>query len=261
MQRVRLLVAYHGATFHGWQIQRALPTVEGELTKAVAILCGGEVKVQGASRTDAGVHALGQTAAFDDPQERAPEVFFRALNRMTPREIEVRAVDIVPADFHPRHDARGKVYRYLIEDRFAASPMFLDRAWHHPHRLDVSLMAHEARVLIGEQDFSSLRATGCEASGPVRRLRHVDVQRRDDGLVEVRVEGSAFLKYMVRNIVGTLCWVGSGQRPVGWLAEALAARDRRAAGPTAPAHGLTLERIYYPLHPWRSGPMVSATDI
>lgn len=256
MQRVRLLVAYHGGPFHGWQIQRSVPTVEGALTEAVAKLCGERVKVQGASRTDAGVHALGQTAAFDDPYDREPEVFFRALNRLTPREVEVRAVDIVDEAFHPRHDARGKVYRYLLEDTFAPSPLYLDRAWHHSHPLDAGLMQREAQVLVGEHDFSSFRATGCEASGPVRRLRHVEVRRRDERLVEVRVEGSAFLKYMVRNIVGSLCWVGSGQRPAGWLAEALAARDRTQAGPTAPPWGLTLERIYYPLHPWRSGPMV-----
>ena len=257
---MRLLIAYHGAPFHGWQIQSSVETVEGALTDAVAQLLGRRVKVQGASRTDAGVHALGQVACFEDGGRHTPEVYVRALNRLTPRGIAVVHADRSVGPFHPRHDARGKQYRYRIQEGYAVSPLLADRTWHHAGQLDVAAMDEAAGALVGEHDFSSFRAAGCDAASPVRVIRRVRVRRVDEGplgrVVEVEIAGSAFLKYMVRNIVGTLITVGRGRRPAEWVGEVLRARDRGAAGVTAPAHGLVLERIHYPLQPFPAAPIL-----
>ncbi len=235
---------------HGWQVQRGLPTVEGHLTDAVERLLGERVKVWGASRTDAGVHARGQVAAFDDGGRRDTNEYYRALNMLTPRSISVRGCERVEAAFHPRHDARGKVYRYRINDGFDADPMLRDRAMHGAGRLDAEAMHEAAQYFVGEQDFTSVRAAGCDANSPVRKLHALRVRRVSPNEIEVFVLGSAFLKHMVRTIAGTLVEIGRGRRDPRWVRELLAARDRQAAGPTAPACGLTLESIYYPSQPW-----------
>lgn len=250
MARVRLLIGYHGAKYHGWQIQKSVPSVEELITDAVEKLSGQRIKVRGASRTDAGVHALGQVAAFDEIDHRPAEVWYKALNRWTPEDINIHAVQHVDDDFHPRHHSRGKVYTYRISTGPLRDPMGLDRSWQLQRRLNLDHMREAANVLIGEHDFSSFRAVGCDANSPVRRIRRVLVEDEGRHQIKVTVEGSAFLKYMVRNVVGSLVWVGTGLRPVDWLGEALAARDRCLAGQTAPAHGLVLEKIHYPHHPW-----------
>lgn len=248
-RRVRLVVAYDGSGFHGWQIQTSDRTVEGELTEAVRKLNGVRVKVQGASRTDAGVHATGQVAHFDDAHGRSPEQLYRALNRLTPRDMAIVSVAPTSPDFHARHRARGKIYRYLLQDGFHVDPLLRTRVWHIPKELDVDAMQDAARVLVGTMDFASFQASGCQANGTIRTLRRVNVRRLENRLIEVRVEGDAFLKYMVRNICGTLVSVGRGSRGPDWMREVLAGRDRRAAGKTAPAHGLTLEHVLYPIRP------------
>lgn len=250
MNRVRLRVAYLGGAYHGWQIQPTVPTVQGEITRALSTLLRREVRTWGASRTDAGVHALDQCCAFDDPGDRTTGEIFRAVNRMTPLDIRVLAVEATDATFHPRHSARGKRYRYTLSTGFGMHPFDLGRAWHVPRDLDVDAMNAAAAYLVGEHDFTSFRARGCQADGPVRELFGITVRHADWDRVEVEVVGSAFLKYMVRNIVGTLVDVGRGYRPPSWVADALAARDRSAAGQTAPPEGLVLEKIFYPSHPW-----------
>jgi tRNA pseudouridine38-40 synthase len=243
---VRLLIAYHGGAFHGWQRQAdGVRTVQGEVERALSQMHHGPMAIRGASRTDAGVHALGQVAAFAADGRHDVGAYLRGLNHLTPADIAIRAVDEVADTFHPRHSARGKIYRYRIVDGFAGDPMLRDRAWHVRRRLDASAMHEAAQLLVGVHDFSSFRAAGCDASSPVRELYAVRV-RRLRGEVEVEVIGSAFLKYMVRAIVGTLVEVGRGRRPGDWLRDVLAARDRSAAGPTAAACGLTLIQIFYP---------------
>lgn len=255
--RVRLRVAYLGGAYHGWQIQPSVPTVQGELTRALSRLVGRDVKLWGASRTDAGVHALDQCCAFDDPGSRTTDELFRACNRLTPVDIRVLAVERTAPDFHPRHSARGKRYRYRICNSFGAHPFDLGRSWHVPRPLDVDAMNDACRWLVGTHDFTSLRARGCQADSPVRELFGVSVRRGDWGRVEVEVVGSAFLKYMVRNLVGTLIEVGVGRKPPEWVRDAIAARQRAAAGQTAPPEGLVLEKIFYPDHPWGTS---SSTD-
>lgn len=247
--RIRLRVAYDGSRFHGWQIQTARTSVEGELTRVVSDIAGEPLKVWGASRTDAGVHAIGQVAAFDDTGRLEPEVWYRILNRLTPDGLVVLHADRVPGAFHPRHDARGKVYRYDIVEGFHAMPMDLHTAYHLHRPLDVEAMAEAAGYLMGEHDFASFRGAECAAQGTVRRLFVVNVRRVEPRRVRVTVSGTAFLKNMVRILVGTLIDVGHGRRPPAWIREVIAARDRRAAGMTAPAAGLTLVRVFHPDYP------------
>lgn len=248
--RFRLLIAYDGGAFHGWQRQaEGVRTVEGVVTEAVATITGGARKVQGASRTDAGVHAYGQVATFDYEGERTVQAFYRGLNHLTPADVAIRAVDVVDDGFHARHSARGKQYRYQIRDAFHPDPLSRHREWHVGRALDAAAMHEAAQALCGKHDFTSFRAAGCDANSPVRELYDVSVRRSTPTSVEVVVVGSAFLKYMVRAIAGTLVEVGRGRRPVAWVGEALAAQDRSRSGPTAPACGLTLERIFYPDHP------------
>jgi len=250
MARVRLLIGYHGANYHGWQQQKSVPSIEGELTDAVEKMSGQRIRVWGASRTDAGVHALGQVACFDEVIERSAHTWYRALNRWIPEDINVYAVQKCTEPFHPRHDARGKIYTYRIWTGPLRELLADAYVWQLMRPLDVEAMQQAAQVLIGEHDFSSFRAVNCDARTPVRRIRRIHIERESRDMVKITVEGNAFLKYMVRNLVGSLVWVGTGLRPVSWMEEALLACDRSAAGQTAPSHALTLESIHYPNHPW-----------
>ena len=245
--RFRLKVAYHGGAFHGWQIQSpGIRTVEGELTRAVEEITGVPTKVWGASRTDAGVHARGQVAAFDYEGPHPAESFFKGLNHLTPDDLQVVSVEEVAADFHPRHSARGKIYLYEIWTGFDTSPFLIDRTMRVRQALDVDAMNAAGEHLVGTHDFKSFQAAGCDAKTTVRRLWEVSARRTGPRTIQVRVTGSAFLKYMVRNIVGTLIDVGRGKRSPESMADVRDARDRSAAGPTAEPSGLTLERVFYP---------------
>lgn len=249
--KVRLRVAYDGTSYHGWQIQPDVRTVEGALTQAACqMLNVSHVKVQGASRTDAGVHALGQTAhiAFDAP--RRPWDFARALNALTDDDICVTRVEEVDDAFHARHDARGKIYEYRIWNHRFAHPLELRRTWNVRSRLDLGLMRAAADALVGEHDFQAFRAQDCEAETTVRELHRVEVH--DDGpALRIVVEGTAFLKYMVRILTGTLIDVGRGHLPPERIGELLSGEaGREAGGQTAPARGLTLHTVHYPDWPW-----------
>lgn len=254
LTRYRLLVAYHGARYHGWQLQKHCDTVQGQLVTALEMLCGEPVQVMGASRTDAGVHARGQVCAFDYDGKHDARTFYRALNRLTPFDISIRAVQAVESSYHPRHSSRGKIYEYALRWGFHRDPFVEDRAWHVGDSLDVARMSEAAPLLVGEHDFTSFRASGCDALSPTRRMFEVSVAAEGPGAARVRVVGSAFLKYMVRNIVGTLVEVGRGRKQPSWVGDVLAARDRTVAGPTAPPHGLMLQRIFYPGVVWPTAP-------
>ncbi len=245
--RFRLKVAYHGGAFHGWQIQKGdIRTVEGELTKAVAQISGERRKIWGASRTDAGVHAVGQCAAFDYDGKHPAESFFKGLNHLTPDDMSILSVDTISDEFHPRHSARGKIYVYEIWTGFETSPFLIDRTMRVRRSVDAKAMAEAGRLIVGSHDFSSFQASGCDARSPIRTLWEVHAERMDERRIRIRVTGSAFLKYMVRNIVGTLLEVGVGKKDPAWMTAVLEARDRSAAGPTAEPQGLTLQRIFYP---------------
>lgn len=245
MRQIRLVVEYDGTDLSGWQRQANGPTVQQHLEEALAQLLTHPVQVLGASRTDAGVHARGQVASFRTDRAIPLHGIRRGLNSLLPMSIAIRDASEVPDDFHPRFSATGKHYRYTLLVRADRSPRWRDRAWHHPERLDVAAMRAAATHLIGEHDFSAFRAAGCTAKTPHRRVDAIDLDDGDPELLVVDVRGNAFLRMMVRIIVGTLTEVGTRRMSPGQVAEILASKDRTRAGITAPAHGLELIEVRY----------------
>lgn len=257
LKTIALVLAYDGTPFAGWQRQEGKRTIQGCLEEAVSRINHAPTQVRGASRTDAGVHAEYQIAAFETPRDYPPERWRQALNSTTPAEICVRSAQIAPDGFQPRFASRGKHYRYwLYQDHFLP-PQLLCRAA-HTMPLDLDNMRKAARYLIGEHDFSSFRAADCQAKSPVRTISEISISVAAqpyvyalcdaNRLIQIDVKGTAFLKQMVRIIVGTLIEFGQG-RPAEDMSSILAARSRAKAGQTAPAAGLTLVRSFSDL-PW-----------
>lgn len=244
MPKVLLTIEYDGTAYCGFQRQLNGPSIQQALEKALARLCGGPVGIVGASRTDAGVHALGQRAHFDLQASIPVDKLPFALNPLLPRDIRVTAAQAVPDSFHARFDARGKVYRYLIHNRRHASALMRNFAAHAALPLDLEAMRRAAQALPGRHDFAAFQAAGGTARTTVRTIRSLRLERRED-LIELTVEGDAFLYNMVRIIAGTLIAVGQGKLPEDAFLRAIGSGDRLALGPTAPAQGLTLVRIYY----------------
>lgn len=253
MPRYALRVEYDGAGFVGWQRQDTGPSVQQALERAAARLArDGTPEVVGAGRTDAGVHAEGQVAHLDLAREIHPLRLREALNfHLGAARISVLEVACVPETFHARFSAVGRAYRYAILDRRARPALAAGRVWHVRHALDTAAMAEAARLLVGRHDFTSFRAAACQAASPLKTLDRLEV-RREGETIHVLAEARSFLHHQVRNMVGTLKLVGEGRWPVARVAEALAARDRSAAGPTAPAEGLTLTAIRYAVDPFAS---------
>ncbi|HMG54490.1 MAG TPA: tRNA pseudouridine(38-40) synthase TruA [Kofleriaceae bacterium] len=247
MRHIRLVVEYDGTSLCGWQRQSNGPTVQGHLEAALARLLAHEVSVVGASRTDAGVHARGQVASFRTERPIPLHGIRRGLNSLLPAAIAVAEASEAADDFHPRFSATGKHYRYLVLTRSERSPRWRDRAWHQPGTLDLAAMRHAAAALIGEHDFAAFRAAGCTANRTVRRIDEIAIAATSEDLwlLGVDVRGNAFLRNMVRIVVGTLVEVGMGRRAGEQVAEILASRDRTRAGITAPAHGLELVSVGY----------------
>ena len=241
---IRLTLAYDGTGLHGWQVQPDRPTVQGHLAAACARILGAPVKVVGASRTDAGVHALRQVASLTTPSAIEPARLGHGLNALLPPAIRVTDVADAPPGFDARRSAVAKRYAYLIDRGPVASP-FLDRyAWHLRHALDLPAMARAAAALRGKHDFSAF----CAAPGRERNPTCTVLSARVIGRghrVGVFLSADSFLHHMVRNVVGSLVEVGRGARRPEWLSEVLDCRDRSRAGPTAPARGLTLVRVRY----------------
>jgi tRNA pseudouridine38-40 synthase len=245
VRHLRIVVEYDGSDLCGWQRQANGPTVQQHLEEALAQLLQHEVKVVGASRTDAGVHARGQVALVSTDKTIPLHGIRRGLNSLLPPAIAVRAVDEVGEDFHPRHSATGKHYRYTIYRGADRSPRWRQRAWHHPEALDLAAMRDAALPLLGEHDFAAFRAAGCTAQTTIRMIEAIDLTPAEDDLLYVDVRGNAFLRNMVRILVGTLTEVGRGHRESSQVAEILASKDRTRAGITAPAHGLELVEVRY----------------
>lgn len=242
LRRFAVTLEYDGSAFAGWQYQENAPTVQAALEAALERLFHERRRVGGASRTDAGVHALGQVAVLDLAHPLPPARLVAALNSALPASIRVLSARNVARDWDPRRSARRKTYRYLIHDRAVASPLWAGRAWQVLRRLDLAAMKRAARDLVGRHDFSAFRAAGCQADHPVRTVHSLTLARRGD-LITVRVSADAFLYHMVRNLVGTLVEVGRGRMTPAQVRRVLRSRDRTQAGPTAPAEGLYLDRI------------------
>lgn len=241
---IKLTIEYDGSAYQGWQIQARGETIQGVLERAVATLVGRPTRVTASGRTDTGVHALGQVANFFCDKALEPRRIQRALNALTPPDISIKSVEIVSDCFDARRDGRARVYEYRILIRPSPSPFYLNRAWHVYDPLDVPAMNEASRYLIGEHDFSSFRAAGCDAPHPVRKVYCAMLEQQKDVLL-FTIEATAFLRHMVRNIVGTLVEVGRGDRTPESFAKLLDARDRTQAGPTAPACGLYLVEVKY----------------
>lgn len=251
MPRYALLLEYHGAGFVGWQRQAQGVSVQQVLEDAAARLVrGAPVASITAGRTDSGVHASGQVASIDLAREISGDKLRDALNfHMKPHAVAVLRAGLAPAGWNPRFSAIGREYRYRILNRRARAALEAGRMWHVPQALDAAAMARAAQALLGRHDFTSFRATACQAKSPVRTIDRLEV-RREGEMVMIEVAARSFLHHMVRNIVGTLKLVGEGVWPVARVAEALAACDRAAAGPTAPPDGLMLVAVRYPDDPF-----------
>ncbi|WP_316979707.1 tRNA pseudouridine(38-40) synthase TruA [Shumkonia mesophila] len=245
MPRYRLIVEYDGADFVGWQRQENGLAVQQVIEEAILRFCGERITTFAAGRTDAGVHALGQVVHFDLVREAGPDTVRDAINfHLRPAAVAVRTAERVADDFHARFSAVGRAYLYRIANRRAPLALDRGRAWWVPVPLDAQAMHEAAQGLIGRHDFSSFRAAECQANSPVKTLSAIEVARDGD---EIRVTARArsFLHHQVRNMVGTLKRVGEGKWSAGDVARILAARDRAAAGPTAPACGLYLTEVFY----------------
>jgi tRNA pseudouridine38-40 synthase len=245
MPRYKLTIEYDGAPFSGWQIQENGPSVQGALEAAVKAICGEEVRVHGAGRTDAGVHALGQVAHCDIARHFVPGRFRDGLNaHLRPHPIGVLSADIVPDDFEARFSAKKRHYRYRIRNTRANLALDIGRAWRLPRPLDTDAMHVAAQRLVGKHDFTTFRDTECQAKSPVRTLDQLDVVRRGDE-VDILTSARSFLHSQVRSMVGSLVWVGEGRWSADDLAAALDARNRTACGPVAPPQGLYLVGVDY----------------
>lgn len=244
MKRIMLVVAYEGTNYCGWQVQPNGITIEGELNRALSELLGERIVVIGASRTDSGVHSYGNVAVFDTGTRIPAEKISYALNQRLPEDIVVQSSKEVPADFHPRHCDSRKTYEYRILNRNMPLPMCRRDTYFYHRSLDVEKMQRAADWLVGEHDFKSFCATAAVVETTVRRIYALQVQRVGE-VITIRVTGSGFLYNMVRIIAGTLIQIGEGRKEPESIKEILAACDRGAAGPTAPAHGLTMIGIEF----------------
>ncbi|HZP75633.1 MAG TPA: tRNA pseudouridine(38-40) synthase TruA [Pseudolabrys sp.] len=245
MPRFKLLIEYDGTPFVGWQIQPGALSVQGQLTGAIEAFAGETVTVQGAGRTDAGVHAYGQVAHVDLSKDWDTDTVRDALNaHLRPDPIAVLAAEKVPDGFNARTSAVQRHYLYRIVNRRADLTLTLNRAWRVPRALDVAAMHAAAQRLIGKHDFTTFRAAECQAKSPVKTLDRLDVERHGE---EVHIHASArsFLHHQVRSMVGSLAMVGDGKWSADDLAAALAARDRTRCGQVAPPDGLYLMRVDY----------------
>jgi tRNA pseudouridine38-40 synthase len=250
MRNLKAILSYDGAEFSGWQVQPNAATVQGTLASAIGRITGEKVLPQGSGRTDAGVHALAQVMTFVTESAVPTGNFLKAMNDILPASVRVLEVTEAPVEFHARHSARAKTYRYRIY-RDAICPPFLARyVWHYPYPLDVEKMARAAALLVGEHDFTSFAAVDPERgheSAEATNVRTIFAscwERAGEELVYT-VRGSGFLHHMVRNLVGTSILVGKGTLQVGDMTRILEARNRSAAGATAPARGLYLVNVEY----------------
>jgi len=243
--RWALGVEYDGSSFHGWQVQEDLNTVQLQVEHAISRVADQDVRVICAGRTDTGVHGVGQVVHFDTDAVRAPRNWVLGCNANLPREININWALRVSDQFHARFSAISRSYRYLILNRATRSAIWRNRAvWVHRH-LDEKRVREAAGCLVGTHDFSSYRALGCQAKSPVRTIASLEV-RRESEKVLIDVTANGFLHHMVRNIAGVLMAIGKGDRPVEWSKEVLEHRDRTLGGVTAPPEGLYLLHVGYP---------------
>lgn len=245
MTRIVLGIEYDGSAYAGWQWQTGKVTVQSELQAALSKIAHQPVTVICAGRTDAGVHALEQVVHFDCPAERDLSAWLMGGNSQLPDDIRITWAQYALGDFHARYSAIARFYRYVILNRPMKSALLRTQATWCYQTLDAEKMHQAAQHLIGEHDFSSFRAQGCQSKSPQRRMYFVEVYRQDDRVM-IDICANAFLHHMVRNIAGVLMEIGMGKQPLDWTADLLQIKDRSRAAATAPPHGLHLGGVFYP---------------
>jgi tRNA pseudouridine38-40 synthase len=245
MPRYKITIEYDGTPFVGWQLQDNGPSVQGHIIAAIAAFTGEKVSIHGAGRTDAGVHAMGQVAHFDLVRARAPDTISDALNaHLRPSPIAIVAAESVPDTFDARFSAVRRHYLYRVVSRRADLALDRNRVWRYPRALDAASMHAAAQRLVGNHDFTTFRATECQAKSPIKTLDRLDVMP-SRGEIHVIAEARSFLQHQVRSMVGSLVLVGEGKWSGDDLTRALGARDRAACGPVSPPEGLYLMRVDY----------------
>lgn len=244
MHNTRLTIAYDGTSYGGWQIQKNSNTIQEEIEKALKKILKEKIRVIAAGRTDAGVHAKAQTVNFKSKRILKNNNMFNALNANLPKDIAILKVKNAHFDFHSRFDAKSKIYRYTIYTGDIDDPFTIRYYYRALHELNISLMRNEAKALLGKHDFKSFQRRS-ELKNTVRRIKKINIQRKANNFIYIDIEADGFLYNMVRNIVGTLIDIGRGYFPKGSMRKILSSRDRKKAGPTAPAKGLVLLKVLY----------------
>lgn len=242
--RIKLIISYDGTRYGGWQLQKNAPSIQGELENVLKTLTGKRIVVQSAGRTDAGVHALGQTAHFDYSGSIPPQKLPFVFNSMLPKDIRVTGAWEVSDDFHARYDAKGKRYIYTIYNSPHSSALLYNRTMHVPQALEFQKMRAAAQYIIGTHDFKAFCAAGSYVKSTVRTVSRLEIAE-ELPLIRIIIEGNGFLYNMVRIIAGTLIQVGIGKLEPEALAQIIQRRSRAAAGFTAPAQGLMLDEVFY----------------
>ncbi len=247
MKRYKLIVEYDGGPFHGWQRQDDLPSVQERLEDAIHGFCGERVTLQCAGRTDAGVHALGQCAHADLECDRKPYTVMQGLNyHLKDSGVAITHVEIAdPEQFHARFTAKGRRYVYRIINRSAWLALDQNRAWHVPKQLDSAALRDAAEEVLGTHDFTSFRDSNCQAKSPIKTLDELRVEQVNDQEINIHAASRSFLHHQVRIMTGSLVMVGKGKWTRADLAKARDAKERKAGGPTAPAHGLYFVEVTY----------------
>jgi tRNA pseudouridine38-40 synthase len=243
-RNIRLVLAFDGTAYHGWQTQKDAPTLQGSLAEAITRITGERVTVTGSGRTDAGTHARGLVANFFTESQIIPEQLRRALNSILPQDIRVLSARQTPMNFHSRRDATSKVYRYQIYLGPILMPHLIREFFHFPYSIDIRKMEKAARLFVGEHDFASFAKSNTAPENTIRRILRCDLKKHGHRLL-FTVEGNGFLHHMVRNMAGTLLEVGRGSISLESFQELFFKRDRTLAGFTAPAHGLILLKVHY----------------
>jgi tRNA pseudouridine38-40 synthase len=245
MRNFKMIVEYDGTGYCGWQRQENGLSIQQVLEETIRLITQEKITVIGSGRTDAGVHALNQVASFRSNTRLPAEILFRGVNGLLPEDIVVKALEEVTWEFNALRDVRGKVYFYRICNKRLRPALNRNYCWFIHSPLNLALMEQAAQYLIGTHDFSSFRATGSDVKDSTRTITGINIKSVDDGLLEITIEAQGFLKYMVRNIVGTLVEVGRGKRPPEEMQKIMDSCDRNIAGITAPARGLYLKEVKY----------------
>ncbi len=243
-RNIRLILAFDGTAYHGWQAQKNAPTLQGSVSQAISHITGERVTLTGSGRTDAGTHARGLAANFFTESRINPEQLLRALNSVLPHDIRALSARQMPLDFHSRRNATSKVYRYQVYLGPILMPHLMREFFHFPYPIDIGKMEKAARLFVGEHDFASFAKANSTPSNTIRRILSCDLRKRGHRMT-LTVEGNGFLHHMVRNMAGTLLEVGRGSISLEYFRELFVKRDRTLAGFTAPANGLVLLKVQY----------------